>query len=90
MSNAPKSYTGGVPSTENMLDDVTGEPLSRRLSDNVKSLNTQIHAYYAKIKPIIAHYEKLQKKAGADIVSRVDASDDNVEHVMGLIRNQIH
>ena len=89
--NPPKSYQGGEPTAENMRDDVTGEPLRKRETDTVASLNQQVHSHFAKIMPIVKHYESLQQQDGEypDIVTKVDASSD-METVWGLIRNQIH
>jgi len=89
--NPPLSYQSGEPTAENMRDDVTGEPLQKREDDTVASLNQQVHSHFAKIVPIVKHYESLQQQDGEypHIVTNVDASAD-LDSVWGLIRNQIY
>lgn len=50
------------------LDDVTGEPLTRRSDDNVETLRTRLAQYHDKTKPLIDYYGKRH------LMHRVDAS----------------
>ena len=42
----PKSFTGGEPSAENMLDDETGEPLYQRADDTKDALPKRLEGYH--------------------------------------------
>jgi len=48
--------TGVAPSAENMLDDVTGEPLMQRSDDNADALKQRLQSYSELTEPILAHY----------------------------------
>ena len=65
----PKSLSvGDEPSAENMLDDVTGEPLMQRADDTVTALGKRLATYHEQTVPILTHY------APAEIVQWVDAN----------------
>jgi len=54
----PKSLQEGMePSAENMLDDVTGEPLMQRADDTEEALKKRLAGYHQETVPILAHYE---------------------------------
>ncbi|GIX65378.1 adenylate kinase, putative [Babesia caballi] len=42
-----------------MVDDITGEPLTRRKDDNVSVIRTRLDAYYKQTTPLINYYDKL-------------------------------
>jgi len=52
----PKSLAGGVPTAENMLDDVTGQPLMQRPDDTAEALVTRLAGYHADTVPILDMY----------------------------------
>jgi len=67
----PKSLPdGATPSTENMLDDETKEPLMQRADDTEEALKKRLEGYHAQTVPILAHYEP------TGVVSKVDANRD--------------
>lgn len=62
----PKSYEtpgmfgmggSGEPSTENMLDDVTGEPLYQRGDDTAEALKSRLTSYEESTVPVLEHYK---------------------------------
>ena len=55
---------------ETMLDDVTGEPLTRRRDDNPEALVTRLAEFHEKTEPILEHY----KPWGT--INRVDCNRD--------------
>mmetsp|Transcript_67936 Transcript_67936/g.163099 ORF Transcript_67936/g.163099 Transcript_67936/m.163099 type:complete len:478 (+) Transcript_67936:95-1528(+) len=82
----PKSLPeGATPTTENMLDDETGEPLMQRADDTEEALKKRLEGYHEQTVPILAHYEP------AGVVSRVDADKDmeviwsSISQVLSLI-----
>jgi adenylate kinase len=62
----PKSYKGGKPTAENMLDDETGESLYQRGDDTAEALTKRLGGYHKSTVPILNHYP--------DIVSKVNAN----------------
>jgi adenylate kinase len=52
----PKSYDGKTPSTANMKDDQTGEPLMQRSDDNAQALKTRLKAYHDETEPLLKFY----------------------------------
>lgn len=56
------------PPKQTMRDDVTGEPLIKRLDDNEKSLITRLASYHKQTFPLVGYYNK-QK-----LLSSIDAS----------------
>jgi adenylate kinase len=44
------------PPKEPGKDDITGEPLERRIDDNATSLHTRIHTYHEATLPLIEYY----------------------------------
>ena len=50
-----------APTTENMLDDVTGEPLTQRPDDTEDALKTRLAAYHKQTVPILGHYDEKRK-----------------------------
>lgn len=70
-NNPPKSLkAGATPSKENMIDDITGEPLMQRSDDTSAALGKRLGAYHNETKPILNHY----KPNG--IVRQVNANQD--------------
>ena len=59
-----------APTTENMLDDVTGEPLTQRPDDTEDALKTRLAAYHKQTVPILGHYDEKRK----GVVAEVDAN----------------
>merc|ERR1712107_335810 len=56
--NPPRSFDGtSDPSGENMLDDVTSEPLTRRSDDTREALSERLSMYHRETKPVLAHYK---------------------------------
>lgn len=51
-----------------MIDDVTGEPLTRRSDDNPETLCKRLKSYHAQTQPIVEYYQK------KNIWSKVDAA----------------
>jgi adenylate kinase len=69
--NPPKSYDGkSEPTSENMRDDETGEPLIQRPDDNKDTLPKRLQAYHAETVPVLGHY----KARSGCRVSQVDAN----------------
>jgi len=66
--NPPKSFKGGVPSAENMLDDETGESLYQRGDDTAEALTKRLESYHNSTVPILDHYRP------NGIVTQVDAN----------------
>ena len=48
---------GMVPSSDNMYDDLTGEPLIQRPDDTSQALGARLGAYHKETQPILNHYE---------------------------------
>jgi adenylate kinase len=54
----PKSLPEGAEATtENMLDDASGEPLMQRADDTEEALKSRLEKYHAETVPVLAHYE---------------------------------
>jgi adenylate kinase len=66
----PKSFTGGQPSTANMLDDQTGEPLMQRPDDTASALVKRLEEYHKQTTPILDHY------GPQGIVSKINGNQD--------------
>jgi len=64
----PKSLAGGEPSEANMLDDDTGEPLTRRADDTEEALKKRLETYRAETLPVLAYYgdDKVKKIASLE------------------------
>lgn len=60
--NPPESFDGSQqPSSLNMLDDSTKEPLMQRADDNKESLAKRLSEYHDQTVPILAHYRDKKK-----------------------------
>lgn len=60
----PKSLKDGdTPSAQNMLDDLTGEPLMQRPDDTEAALTKRLKGYQEETMPILAHYDSSQVNA---------------------------
>ncbi|KAJ1564660.1 hypothetical protein HK096_006891, partial [Nowakowskiella sp. JEL0078] len=46
------------PPKQHGLDDLTGEPLSKREDDNVETYKIRLKTYYEKTAPLLQHYER--------------------------------
>lgn len=68
--NPPTSFKGGTPSTSNMLDDETGEPLYQRGDDTAEALTKRLEGYHKSTVPILDHYRP------CGIVTQVNANRD--------------
>lgn len=56
--NPPKSLpAGAAPTVENMLDDITGEPLMQRKDDTEEALKQRLKGYYDFTVPLLEHYK---------------------------------
>lgn len=51
-----RKQPGAKASKENMLDDVTGQPLEQRDDDTEETLNRRLEAYHSETSPILEHY----------------------------------
>ena len=52
-----RRYDGSsTPSAENMLDDITGEPLMQRPDDTAEALVKRLQGYHAETVPVLEHY----------------------------------
>jgi len=69
----PKSLPdGATPSTANMLDDETGEPLMQRADDTKEALAKRLKGYHEQTVPILSYYSPTGN------VRKVDANRDMV------------
>lgn len=68
----PKSYKGGAPTTENMKDDETGEPLMQRADDNADALKARLKSYHDQTEPILEYYSPVPTCK----ITRVNANQD--------------
>lgn len=63
----PKSLPIGTkPTVENMLDDVTGEPLMQRADDTEGALKSRLEGYHAQTVPILQHYAGAVRRVNAN------------------------
>merc|ERR1712232_240309 len=71
----PKSLKAGEqPTSENMLDDETGEPLYRRDDDTEEKLKTRLEGYHQETVPILTHYGSMVSNIAAlDVVKTWEA-----------------
>jgi adenylate kinase len=55
----PKSLAAGAsPSSSNMIDDATGEPLIQRKDDTAECLRTRLYEYHAQTQPILDYFRQ--------------------------------
>lgn len=60
----PKSLKDGeAPSAQNMLDDLTGEPLIQRPDDTPEALTKRLKGYHEETMPVLLHYDSSQVDA---------------------------
>eukprot|EP01006_Ploeotia_vitrea_P013915 TRINITY_DN3655_c0_g1_i1.p1 TRINITY_DN3655_c0_g1~~TRINITY_DN3655_c0_g1_i1.p1 ORF type:complete len:290 (-),score=-4.00 TRINITY_DN3655_c0_g1_i1:17-886(-) len=94
----PKSYQKAVkdsgiegtlvpPTTENMLDDETGEPLEQRKDDTVEALQSRLKSYYELTLPILDHYK--DKVVSMDCNENTDAAQSEKQVMDLLISNNL-
>jgi adenylate kinase len=70
--NPPQSLGPSTsPSTENMIDDITGEPLMQRKDDTAECLRTRLYEYHAQTQPILDYF---RQTSGAGVMCMVDAT----------------
>jgi len=50
----------------NMFDDETGEPLTRRSDDNLKTLDKRLEAYHSQTEPVLDRYQDVLIKVDGD------------------------
>eukprot|EP00967_Tisochrysis_lutea_P050625 scaffold62304_cov23-Tisochrysis_lutea.AAC.2 len=63
----PKSLPDGdEPSSDNMKDDETGEPLMQRKDDTEEALKSRLEGYHTQTVPILEHYKPVVKKVDAN------------------------
>lgn len=55
-----------VPSPENMLDDITNEPLMQRADDTEEALKSRLQSYHSMTVPLLDHYHEVVKKLDAN------------------------
>merc|ERR1711907_373717 len=73
----PRSLKKGMkPTAENMLDDITGEPLMQRPDDTAEALKKRLAEYHAQTTPILKHYKP--KLGSACAVINGDQKKDKV------------
>jgi adenylate kinase len=58
------------PPKQNMVDDVTGEPLIQRSDDNAETLKKRLSTYHQQTAPVVAYYQK------TGIWTTIDASQE--------------
>ena len=46
------------PPKQNMMDDVTGEPLIQRSDDNAETLKKRLATYHEQTAPVVSYYQK--------------------------------
>ena len=73
---------GDLPTTLNMLDDTTGEPLTRRLDDVEATLRRRLRGYEEQFSGVTSHY------AATRVVTAVDANQDPT-HVRSCVEAAI-
>ena len=61
-----------------MVDDLTGEPLTRRKDDNAETLKSRLNAFHAQTKPVVDFY------AAKGLYSPIDANQKS-DTVKGAI-----
>jgi adenylate kinase len=54
------------PPKEDMLDDLTGEPLVKRSDDNAEALKKRLVTYHAQTAPVVGYYQKTGIWTGID------------------------
>jgi len=89
----PKSYTKACqdtdtdvpPTTENMLDDLTGEALMQRKDDTVEALTKRLESYYSMTVPLLEHYKHCVVKMDCNQNTNSDQSE---RQVVELLRGQ--
>jgi len=55
-----------VPSAENMLDDITHEPLMQRADDTEDALKSRLQSYHSMTVPLLDHYKNVVKTLDAN------------------------
>lgn len=70
------------PPIKPMCDDVTGEPLIRRLDDSAATLRSRLLAYHSQTEPLIAYYQR------KNLLCIIDASA-SPDQVFGKIKNAL-
>lgn len=79
----PKSLGGATPTTDNMKDDQTGEPLIQRPDDTAEALKKRMASYHSETVPILTHY----KPAGIVHAVNANQSIDGVwKEIEGVIK----
>jgi len=82
----PKSFEPGMkPSAENMLDDVTGQPLMQRADDTEESLKKRLAAYHQETVPILSHYAPLGKTRQVDVNVMPDEMWGRFKGILGYL-----
>ena len=67
-SARPKSLKEGEdPTAENMLDDLSGEPLIQRADDTEEAFQKRLQAYHSDTAPVLVHYSAIVKKVEGDL-----------------------
>jgi adenylate kinase len=66
----PVSLKGATPSTETMLDDLTGEPLMQRADDTEDALKKRLGGYHGETVPVLEYYKNSN-------VARVNANQES-------------
>lgn len=83
----PKSYINAIknnngesvtPTTENMLDDITSEPLMQRKDDTVEALTKRLENYYSMSLPLLEHYKYCVAKLDCNLNTDAEQSEKQV------------
>ena len=84
----PKSLKPGQePTSSNMLDDDTKEPLMQRADDTKDALPKRLEAYEGETMPVLDHYKKVGETRVVEVNANRDISlvkDDVVAKVMAV------
>jgi len=80
--NPPKSLGSKEPSTDTMLDDITGEALMQRKDDTEEAAFQRLEKYYSETEPILAHYDG--KTSAKGIIAIIDG-DQGIEEVKAAV-----
>ncbi|GAV04598.1 hypothetical protein RvY_14860 [Ramazzottius varieornatus] len=70
------------------IDDVTGEPLTRRTDDNVPTLTKRLTAYHAQTQPLINYYQKRHIHHAIDASREPDTVEKEIEKIIATTKSK--
>eukprot|EP01041_Mallomonas_annulata_P001279 gene1279-2467_t len=79
---APLSLGDGIPSVENMKDDITGEPLMQRADDTEEALRDRLKNYHSMTVPLLDYYADVVKHLDANVIQSTDEIKVNVHNLL--------